>query len=756
MRKIRFLLIWVAAFLSAVFLFGSEMCWAEDEGVAKLMKPGERIIVDGDKVEYFEEDGRIVAKGNVVVTYGDTTLTCESIEVNTKSRKALCRGKVKIVDPNGTITGERIRYDFALKKGQAFNAEIDAFPWFGEAKESARVGDNEFIFRNGYVTTCDLDIPHYRIKASEVRIFPDDKIIAKNVCFYIKDIPVLWFPYYCHPIIQSRAKVQFIPGQSTDWGYFLLSAWRQYILGESRVDGLFDYRSKKGFAEGLTAYYRTKDLSMPGWGDGFYRMYFVDQNGKGTYDPTPFRDEWPDQKKRELGKKVKTVNRRMFQWKHRVEFDPSIVGMMEFNKYSDEYFLEDYFYNEYTESSTIPQNYVSITSAQQNYFMEISANARFHKFETIVQRQPEIKFDVPEQQVGNWPLYFSSSYLMTMFDKQYSNKTSPCEIVNRFDAINKISIPINFILFKMTPYGSFQETIYSRTKKDYEMACRNTLAGGVNLSSRFFRIFDFSTNFLGLNINKIRHIVAPSITYSHTEQPNIYKSELYQMDEIDTLAKQNNVTLSLENKLQTKKLFGDNVGVVDLARLIISADYNYDLQKNKWIAVKDGPYRKHGRFSDVTFDLEVRPYDWLFVDSRMVVQRKNLAVKEGYLEGAMSPVDWFRMTMGYRYEKKEPNPRNAFTFDARWEPNKKWRFGVYERFDVQQRIIEEQQFTVTRDLHCWEVEFSYNVEGSRFFQDQYTLWLAFKIKAFPDLQIGLDRSFSRRKPGSLRPGSDVL
>jgi len=112
--------------------------------------------------------------------------------------------------------------------------------------------------------------------------------------------------------------------------------------------------------------------------------------------------------------------------------------------------------------------------------------------------------------------------------------------------------------------------------------------------------------------------------------------------------------------------------------------------------------------------------------------------------------------MGYRYEKKQPNPRNAFTFDATIIPNPKWKFGIYERFDVQTRIIEEQQFTVTRDLHCWEVELSYDVEGSRFFKDQYTLWLAFKIKAFPDLPIGLDRSFSRRKPGSERPGLEAL
>jgi len=729
---------------------------AENEELSELMKPGERIIVDGDKVEYFEESGRIIAEGNVVVTYGEVKLTCGKIEVNTVIRKAFCTGKVIVADPKGTLSGECVKYDFAKKRGEVLSGEINAFPWFGEAEKTSRVGDNEFVFYNGYVTTCDLDKPHYRIKAKEVRVFPDEKIIAKNVVFYINEVPVLWFPYYYHPIVQSRSKVQFMPGQSTDWGNFVLSSWRKYIVGESRVDISVDYRSKKGFAEGANFYYRMEDLKMQGLGEGFFRMYFAQQNGKWTYDPTPFRDEWPDRQKQEDGKKVKYVERKMFQWKHRVDFDPSVVGMVEFNKYSDEYFLKDYFYNEYTETALTPQNYISLTSAQENYLFEISANCRFHQFETITQRMPEMKFTIPQQKIGGLPLYYNAESSMVMFDKQYANKSSPCEIVNRFDSKHELTLPINLKLFEVTPFGWFRETAYSRTIKSQDLTCRNAVGGGVNVSTRFYRIFDFDTNFLDLDINKLRHVVAPSISYNHVEQPNIYSSELMQMDAVDSITKLNNVTFSLENKIQTKKHVGDALSSVDLARLIISSDYTYHLQKNKWEAVKDGPYRKHGRFSDFTFDLEVDPYSWLFLDGQMVIDRKSLAVSTGMIEASAQPSDSFSLAMGYRYEKKQPNPRNAFTFDATIIPNPKWKFGIYERFDVQTRIIEEQQFTVTRDLHCWEVELSYDVEGSRFFKDQYTIWLAFKIKAFPDLPIGLDRSFSRRKPGSERPGLESL
>ena len=64
--------------------------------------------------------------------------------------------------------------------------------------------------------------------------------------------------------------------------------------------------------------------------------------------------------------------------------------------------------------------------------------------------------------------------------------------------------------------------------------------------------------------------------------------------------------------------------------------------------------------------------------------------------------------------------------------------------------IEEQQISVTRDLHCWEVEFAYDVKGSNFIEDDFTVWLAFKIKAFPGMQLGLSRSFKKRSPGAFR------
>ena len=705
------------------------------------LKSGQPIMVDGDMVEYSEGNGEIVAEGNVVISYGKSVLSCDKIVVNTKTKKALCEGNVRVEQPEGVLTGERIRYDFDKEKGEIIGAEVDAFPWFGHAAESSKVAENEYVLKNGYITTCDLDVPHYRIKGQEIRIFPNEKVIVKNVTFYIGKIPVLWFPYYYHPLVQSRAKVQFIPGSSTDWGYFLLSAWRFYIKGETKVDVLVDYRSKKGFAEGANVYYDTTDFYKDSTlGEGVLSSYFIHENDKGTYAPTAFTgDGRDDNTNPELRKRI--------QWKHRIDFEPGTVGMLEFNRFSDEYVLKDYFYNEYEEVNRTPANYVSVVSAKENYTFSLMVNERFHDFYTVVQKHPEVKIDVPDQRLWDTRFYYGGEHSATVFDKEYAFSTEPPEETERFDSFHKFSYVTALGPLKLTPYGTVRGTAYSRTRWEKDRAFRFIPGGGLNAFMKFHRIFDVTTNILGLNINKLRHIIMPSAKYFHTHQPTVDKDNLFQMDSIDTLEKENGVTLALENKLQIKRGFGDDLDPVDMVRFIISTNYLFRMEKRAF------EMEKGGQFRDLTFDIELKPYDWLFIDTEVEIETKNQAMRTGSIEATLNPTDDFSMAMGYRYEKKIPEPRNQYTFDLMYRINPKWRIGLYERLNFQDFSIEEQQLSITRDLHCWEVEFVYNVEGENIFEDEFTVWFAFKIKAFPDLQLGLSQSFSKRAPGAAASSS---
>ncbi|MDD5633853.1 MAG: LPS assembly protein LptD [Candidatus Omnitrophica bacterium] len=734
----RNIFILAAGLIFSTLFFSVHPCYSDEaqaeEQVLKL-KPGQPITVNGDEVEYFETEGRIVANGHVSILYGDVKLNCDKIEVNTRTKQAVCEGNVVITQPEGTLVGDRIKYDFTAKTGEILGGEVKAFPWFGNAKEAGKVGKNEYLLKEGYFTTCDLDEPHYRLKATEIRIFPDEKVIAKDVVFYVNKVPVLWFPYYYHPFIQSRAKVQFIPGQSSEWGYFMLSSWRFYIKGNTKVDVMIDYRSKKGFAEGVNLYYDAADFGTAGLGKGQVRTYFAEQTGFGTYSPSTFRDN----------NEVDPALRDRFQWLHRIDFEEDTVGMVEFNKYSDQYFLKDYFYNEYEQSNPTPLNYASVISSKENYIVSVLANARFDDCYTVTQRLPELRLDIPNQNLWNTPFYYTSQSQATAFAKKYSYGSQSSEYVNRFFTSHTLSYVADLGPVKVTPYGTVDGLVYSRTKKSMNPKVRAIFESGVDVSSRFYKVYDVNTNAFGLDINKVRHIVAPSVGYFHTDAPNIHSEDLFQMDDIDTIDKENGVYLALENKLQTKRHVNGKLQPVDLVRFIASGDYLFRTERDSL------SYKGHDSFRDVKLDLEMLPYNWLYIDSQMEIDPKYQSVSSGYIEASLYPTDFFSMSFGYRYEKILPDSRNQFTFDIGYIMNEKWRFGVYERINIQESSIEEQQFSITRDLHCWEVEFVYDVDGSNFFKDDYTVWVVFRIKAFPDLQIGLDRSFVKHQPGRLHP-----
>ena len=420
--------------------------------------------------------------------------------------------------------------------------------------------------------------------------------------------------------------------------------------------------------------------------------------------------------------------------------------MLEFNKLSDEYFLKDYFYNEYEEANTNPPNYLSITSNKSNYIFTVFANKRFNDFFEVTQRLPELKLDIPAQRLWNTPIYYESQWSGTRFDKEYPREEKPPEKVDRLDTFHKLSYVTHVGPLNLTPYGTFRETLYSRTRwdrdEDWNVKDRMAVGGGLDTFMRFHREFAYDTNFAGLDINGLRHIIVPTANYYHLHQPTLDTRNLYHMDELDLLEKENGIYLALENKLQTRRHVNGGMTTTDLVRTIVSVDYLFRMKKNNYQFQDDGTFR------NLALDIELSPYRWLYIDSRIEIKPKNQAISTGSIEASVLPSDKFSLALGYRYEKQVVEPRNQFTFDMWYVLSPKWKVGVYERFDIQGRTIEEQQYTLVRDLHCWDVELTYDIEGSNFLKDKYAVWLAFRIKAFPDLYLGLSRSFTKRAPGA--------
>ncbi len=714
---IRFILAFVIIFSQIPALEARAL---EDDLFGKIEKSDQPIVVKGDKVEYFHNRNKVSGVGNVSITYGDVKLTCDRISVYTDTKEAVCEGNVKITQPGASMEGDKINYNFLTKKGYALESSVQAAPFYAGAALVEQTADKDFRLERGSITTCDLEKPHYRIEAKSLEIFLERKIVAKHIVFYIGEIPVFYLPIYVQPLGKKFPEITIVPGRTTDWGYYALTAWRVYFNEASKGFVHLDYREKKGLSEGATYQYTTEDF-----GKGVGRVYYTHENDALTITK---KDE-------------KTRNRWRIQYRHELDLAQDTTCVLEFNKLSDSSVIKDYLYREY-EEDPLPDNYVMVQTSKPNYIFTLFAKKRFNDFFSVVERLPEAKLEIYNQQLWNTNFYYGSESSMTNFVKTYQESDDlSSEKSLRMDTFQKLSYAARLFRFlNITPFAATRQTFYSRNRWNEPSRFRSIYEWGVETSARFHRVFDVHTDFWGLNINKLKHIIAPYVQFLHRRNPTISPDNLYQFDEIDAMDYYNGFGLFLESKLQTKRPSGNDMQVVDLARFTVGTDYTFRQKKNFF------GFKGVGKFEDIKFTFEMWPYTWLAVDSKMVLNDKDAGLKSADIDVNINLGKKFTLGVGQRYETTGDEETSQLTGEMFYNLNDDWKCKIYQRFDWATAKWLEQEYTIFKDLHCWIAEFTFDVRHG-----DYTAWLIFRLKAFPDIPIGLLKTTYRRPtPGHRR------
>ncbi|MDP3143296.1 MAG: LPS assembly protein LptD, partial [Candidatus Omnitrophota bacterium] len=357
-------------------------------------------------------------------------------------------------------------------------------------------------------------------------------------------------------------------------------------------------------------------------------------------------------------------------------------------------------------------------------------------FFTTTEMLPQIKLDTIDQKMGDSRFYFKNQTSFVQLDSKTGQpaatdpkgkKTQRVDTYNQFARQDKIGI------FEFHPYVATRQTYYSRDiGRQNTNLIRGIFYGGSDLSTKFYRLFEVETNFANLDIHNIRHVITPTVSYAYIHPPTVVASKLYPFDDVDTIDRKNQITLSLENKLQTKRGGGSSV---DLLRWLLSTDY---IMKNK-----SGP----GRFHNLKSDLEIKPYDWLSFYSDSDFDPKSGEFTSMNFDFAANGGDKWNIGLGQRYQRdvvSQNTISNQTTVDAAYRINPKWKVRAYERFEFKTNTLKEQEYTIIRDLHCWTMEMSYNSTAG----EGNEIWLIFRIKAFPEMGFEFNNSYHRRKAGS--------
>ena len=707
------------------------------------------VEVVADSLEYKREQKKITATGNVVVTYKNLKLQADRAEVFTGTKIANAEGHVTVFDGKSSLSGEKAEYNFQNRSGIFPHGKGYQFPWYAYGESIEQISKDEFRVKNGTVTTCNLENPHYDLIAKDVTVYPNDKIVLKNAFLRILKKKVFWIPYMTIPLDERESPIEIKTGYSSNYGFYILTAKGFSLSKNVKIKGHVDYRTQRGIAGGVDLGY-----GIPNFGRGKVITYLIDDKRA----PTPGRENPFTDRQKETRYRL-TV-------RHRTDFEPGTSAIVNWHEFSDEFLLQEFFQRE-DRVEARPKSQVVFTRTRDDYSLFAEIAKRSNKFFSEIEKLPRANFTWKNQPLFDTNLLYTHESQFTNFQKRIGRRSissidqtpfpdsSADQHTIRLDTSHQIQYPFRAIdnRLKFTPYANIREAYYSRGRFENGIG-RSLLGYGVETRTRFQRTFDFSSNFMNIQVNKLRHILEPIFRYDAIRLDTAAPEKLFQMDAFDELHRHDVFTVELDNRFQTKRSTKDGIQRVDIVSY--NTFVNYEL---------DGGRNGGSTLTDWGNQVTVRPYDWLLLEAKTIFDFNLTDFRESLFDIVLEPSSKkVRLILSQGYLRKDPSlsgsvSSNIFMADLMYKINELWQLGGYVRTDLVPGKVEEWEVRAIRDLHDFLLTFGFNARNSDFRgkSSNKEAFVEFTMKAFPSLSLGVGNrsSITRPRIGRYYDGSNA-
>lgn len=671
--------------------------------------------------------------GGVRISYGGAVLTAEKIELDTQSGETLAEGKVYIQRNEQIWVGEKIRYNFKNNSIQAEQFRTGKYPVFAEGQGlHADITNGVYAATNAYITSDDIAEPAIKIKAKYIKIIPGEKIIAHSATLYLGDVPVFYFPYYSRNLGPHANNFNFIPGYRSKFGPFLLGSYTWYL--NEKLDGelRLDYRERRGIGTGPDLNYH-----LGPWGSGTFKYYYLhdeDPNAGDIPGLTP-----PDNRQRLY-----------FSYQATPATNLEIKAIARYQ--SDAGVVREFVEGEYRLNPQ-PSSFFDVHKFWQNFSLEAYAQPRVNDFLETVERLPDIRLTGFRQQLGSTPFYYESESSAGYYRRRFAETNGPVPgdyAAARADTFHQLLLPHTFFgWLNVTPRVGGRFTYYSRATGEgatTEEVYRGVFNTGAELSFKLSQTWPaFQNRFF--DMDGLRHIIEPSINYVFVPSPTHPTNELPAFDyelpsfrllpiefpdynAIDSIDSQNVLRLGLRNKVQTKR----EGRIEDLLKWDLYTDWRLQTERNQT------------RFADVYSDLTVKPRSWLKLESltRFDVDSANFRLAIDTV--TFQPNNSWNWTLGNFYLRDDTpqsstglgQGNNLLLSSFFYRVNENWGLRATHHFEARDGRLEEQGYSIYRDLRSWTAALTFRVRDNRVGSDDFTVAFTFSLKAHPRYVPGVD------------------
>ena len=214
---------------------------------------------EADAVTVNQDDGSMLATGNVVMTQAAMTLRADEVRYNREDDVAVATGNVEFIDNDGAVHRADIMTldtEFTHIVAETLRSRYPDNSFF-IADEGDIVSGGTSIFDSSRFSACNCDFengetPIWDLRATSTRHIAETKtIVHSNVRMHILNVPIGYLPYLAHPDWTVRRRTGFLApsfllssdlGFSTSIPYFV-------VLGDTNDLEFTPYRfQRRGLA----------------------------------------------------------------------------------------------------------------------------------------------------------------------------------------------------------------------------------------------------------------------------------------------------------------------------------------------------------------------------------------------------------------------------------------------------------------------------------------------------------------------------
>ena len=462
----------------------------------------------------FDWENNIVSAGRIIDSLGNVT------------QAPIFKQGMDEVNPDS------LRYNFDTKKALIWNSRSEQSDMNVFSEATKKENDSIYFIKEAKVTTSkNIDDPEYYIRIRSGKFIPKNKIIAGPSNLYIYDVPTpIFLPFAFFPLNENRNSGFIFPtiGQNNNRGYFIQNGGYYFapsdffdltLLGDYYTNGSYGMRVesnyKKRYAYSGRLSFRFENLidgerGLPGYSksDIYNIRWSHSQDSKANPNS---------------------------RFSASVNLGSSNYFRESLNQINTPNFLNNTLNSSISYSKTFrgyPSVNLSLTASHSQNTRTKNVNLILPTFQGNVERiYPFVKKNAQKKGILkniNFQYTFRGENRINTTDSLFLKK-------DMFDDAKygmKHSIPIstNFKVFKhfsVSMNGNFDEVWTGSTvfKNDYDITnntqgSKETIKGfdrysqynfGMSIGTTIYGLFNFKE---GKNIESIRHVIRPSISYN--------------------------------------------------------------------------------------------------------------------------------------------------------------------------------------------------------------------------------------------------